>query len=82
MLSEAGSLMQTNITEKRTFLAFAKILHDLTSLVYPVSCRNGNVTLEIFYTIPVKYAFAEKDRSSLTHGVFQHHSKANQRFMF
>lgn len=45
---------------KAKSLAFAKMLHDLMSLVYPVSCRNGNVTLEICYTIPVKYAFCRK----------------------
>lgn len=66
MLHKAGSLMQMNITESRKFLAFVKILHALTSLVYPVSCRNVNVTLEICYRIPAKYAFCWK-RQKLPH---------------
>lgn len=64
VLSKDSSLMQMNITESRKFLVFAKVLHDLMSLVYPVSCRNGNVTLEICYKIPVKYAFCRKRSSS------------------
>lgn len=66
MLSKASSLLQMKITESRKFLAFAKTLHDLTSLVYPVSCRNGNVTLETCYTIPIKYPFCGK-RQKLPH---------------
>lgn len=60
MLSKASSLVQMKITEIRKLLTFAKTLHDLTSLVYPVSCRNGNVTLETCYTIPFKYPFCRK----------------------
>lgn len=58
--------MQMTIIESRKFSAFAKILHDLTSLAYPVSCRNGNVTLEICYTTPVKHAF-RRERQKIPH---------------
>lgn len=50
---------------KAKSLAFSKMLHDLMSLVYPVSCKNGNVTLEICYTIPVKYAFCRKKKAKV-----------------
>lgn len=75
---KADNLLQMKLIEHRTFLAFAKTLQHLVSLVYEVFCRNGNVTLEIRHTIHVKYAFFRKrDKFPCPWNllIFQHHSK-------